>query len=779
MARGKITKLTQENDTFPLKKEITAILLMAVAVFFYVCVCSFDPRDPTINTLASHETVLNLGGLIGAYIAGIFFFLIGGASYFLGLYFIINSILVFTGRRNKLKFLDFLVFIICSTFIAIFLQLQFSVFLYEEHWINAGGTIGKTLGEIGAKFLGMWGIYLLVVFGAILTFILATRLSFVDALNNSTVIIGKGMGTLGGRIFMYVARIQKALHKKIQERKAKKHLQKMQEAQYAAVTQPVMPEKSGKAPEEKTSPIQKIQQKIEDVFGEKEEGPKITPRKDSKPKKTTTQLDLQHIAEGYQLPPVNFLDYNDDDVIRVDKESLKMSARILEAKLKDFSIDGRVLEIHPGPVITMFEFQPAPGVKLSRINSLSDDLSMAIGGRPVRIISPLPNKAAIGIEMPNHTRETVWLKDIICNERFQKAGSQLVFALGKDTEGVPYISDLKKMPHLLIAGSTGSGKSVSVNTMICSILYKARPDEVRMIMIDPKMIELSLYEGIPHLLLPVVTDSQKANIALKWAVREMERRYTLLADVNSRNLSAYNKLMESGEYQSNQKEIEADKDPVVHEGKLPLIVIIIDEFADLMMVAPKEVEESVCRLAQKARAAGIHVILATQRPSVDVITGIIKANFPSRISFRVTSRHDSKTILDTVGAEDLLGMGDMLFIPPGSNRIDRMHGAFISEKEIIRIVDFIKAQSKAMYNEEILKEPEPGDAEFVNDALDDLYDAAVRVVCDSNRVSISSIQRHFRIGYNRAARLVEQMESQGLVSTPNGQGQREVLAARI
>jgi S-DNA-T family DNA segregation ATPase FtsK/SpoIIIE len=337
------------------------------------------------------------------------------------------------------------------------------------------------------------------------------------------------------------------------------------------------------------------------------------------------------------------------------------------------------------------------------------------------------------------------------------------------------------MPHLLVAGATGAGKSVAINSMICSILYKARPDEVRMIMIDPKMIELSIYEGIPHLLLPVVTDAKKANLALNWAVREMERRYQLLSDVNARNLNSYNKRIETGEIKTGvPSEAALEKDEIViHQGKLPYIVVIVDEFADLMMVSSKEVESSICRLAQKARAAGIHVILATQRPSVDVITGIIKANFPARISFKVTSKHDSRTILDTVGAEHLLGMGDMLFMPPGLSQQTRLHGALVTEKEIAHIVNFLKEQAKPVYNEEILVPIEESSGNGIGGAgsedIDEFYDHAVQEVSQTKRVSISSIQRKFRIGYNRAARIVELMEQQGVVSAPNGQGQRQVL----
>lgn len=735
--------------------------------------------------------ISNLGGLVGAYLSGFLFFLFGGASYFIGLYFIFNSLLLFTHKREHLRFLDFFVFIICAAFIAIFLQLQFTEISFVDYHINAGGTIGKLLGEVGHTYLGVWGVYIVVVMGALLTFTMATQLSLVETFNTSTLIIGKGMGSLGGVLWVGLARLKKYFLSKWQERKVIQKLKVLETEVDIEDDRSIkinLPHSSQTDDDDDDDEVDEAEgaspkRRLEDVLeGTPTSGPRIFERRDreQKAKKQNSQMELQNISEGYQLPPLAFLDSKDENEAGVDPESLKMSARLLESKLKDFAIEGRVSEIHPGPVVTMYEFQPAPGVKLSRIHNLTDDLSLAMGGRLVRVAAPLPDKAAIGIEIPNHTRETVWLKDILSDDRFQKNDSKLLFALGKDIEGIPYVADLQKMPHLLVAGSTGSGKSVSINTMICSMLYKARPDEVRMIMIDPKMIELSIYEGIPHLMLPVVTDPKKANLALKWAVREMERRYKLMSDVNARNMFNYNKKIKAGAFTNKEFPPESQMEPIIHDGEFPYIVIVIDEFADLMMMSSKEVEESVCRLAQKARAAGIHVILATQRPSVDVITGIIKANFPSRIAFKVTSKHDARTILDGIGPENLLGMGDMLFIPPGSSRKIRLHGAYIAEDEIMNIVEFLKKQAKPVYQEEILEQTEAAENVLTSDGeFDEYYDQAVRAVCQSKRVSISGIQRMYRIGYNRAARLVEQMESQGVVSKPNGQGQREVLVEDV
>lgn len=783
---------TSGKSGFLLKTELQGFLCLLIGTFLYLCLLSFDPLDPSFFT-TSNASIKNLGGLFGAYLAGSFMFLFGSASYFIALYFLINAFLLFFRRRLDLRLVDFVVYLVCSVFIAVFLQVQFHQFIFANHALNAGGIIGEILGEIGITYLGKWGVNLVVVFGALLTFILATKLSFVETLNTSTVILGKGFDTLSDRFFVTARQLKKlslrswaglqgftgSLVLKFKALKAPSS--KVQKSPEPQVVKHNPVETQAPKPSQVTIDIDKVlkQARAEEPLIKKrlEEGVKKF-----KPK----QLNLDDIAGGYQLPSLDFLDFEESKVV-VDEASLKMSARILEKKLMDFGIEGQVTEIHPGPVITMYEFQPAPGVKISRIHSLADDLSLAMGGRPVRIVAPLPNKPAVGIEIPNYDREMVWLKDIIGDEKFSSHESKMVFALGKDIEGFPYVADLRKMPHLLVAGATGSGKSVAINSMICSILYKARPDEIRMIMIDPKMIELSIYEGIPHLLLPVVTDANKANLALKWAVREMERRYQLMADVNARNLSNYNKKIETGDIKTGKPSATALENDImddngkviIHEGKLPYIVVIVDEFADLMMVASKDVEASICRLAQKARAAGIHVILATQRPSVDVITGIIKANFPSRIAFKVSARHDARTIMDSIGAEQLLGQGDMLFVPPGSSQPQRLHGAYISEEEIVKVVKFLKAQAKPVYNEEILEpidETAPDGTPLTAEDLDELYDEAVREVIQSNRVSISSVQRRFRIGYNRAARLVEMMEQQGIVTPPNGQGQRQVVS---
>jgi S-DNA-T family DNA segregation ATPase FtsK/SpoIIIE len=579
----------------------------------------------------------------------------------------------------------------------------------------------------------------------------------------------------------------------------------------------------------------------------------IEPKAPPKPTKRKEQEQFEFVGDrrSFTPPPLDVLACDKTERSALDKDAFLSTADKLTAKLADFGIVGEVVEIRPGPVVTMYEFLPGPGIKLSKIASLADDLAMAMEAMRVRIVAPIPGKGVVGIEVPNRDRETVYLKEIAEQDVFTKSASKLTMCLGKDIEGMPYVLDLARAPHLLIAGTTGSGKSVAVNSMVMSILLKATPEEVRFIMVDPKMLELSSYEGIPHLLLPVVTDPKKAALALRWAVEEMERRYQILSEAGVRNIAGYNKLIESasgharellrsneekskkpapsaapkkllvvdvaqGETEDDALErakssesigVAAPKEPAeeirepiaaqeeaesspypadealeAHDEekkevkKLPYIVVIIDELADLMMVAPREVETYVTRLAQMARASGIHLLVATQRPSTDVVTGVIKANFPTRISFMLRSRPDSMTILGTSGAEALLGMGDMLLMPPTSSNLERVHGAYVSEAEIKRAVDHLKAQGKPVYDDSILR-PREGEMEGAgdDDLTDELYDQALAVISEMRQVSISMLQRKMRIGYNRSARMIERMEREGLVGPADGAKPREVL----
>ena len=483
------------------------------------------------------------------------------------------------------------------------------------------------------------------------------------------------------------------------------------------------------------------------------------------------------------------------------RDEILASSAILEKKLLDFGIEGRVVQVLPGPVITLFEYEPAPGIKVSRIVSLTDDLSLALRCVGLRILAPVPGKPVVGIEIPNLRRETIYFKDVMTSDVFQESVSKLTLVIGKDITGEPAVQDLAKTPHLLMAGSTGSGKSVGLNAMICSILLNATPDEVKMIMIDPKMLELSIYDGIPHLISPVVTNPKKAAAALQWAVNEMESRYKMMAECGVRNINGFNEHTEklqkaydlelkkrdkanAGVKPKSAEDIDEDEDEEIMPeppAKLPYVVILIDELADLMMVASKGVEESLTRLAQMARAAGIHLIVATQRPSVDVLTGIIKANFPTRMSYKVTSRVDSRTILDAMGADKLLGKGDMLFLPPGTSKLHRLHGVMVSDEEIQRIVDYIKKQAKPHYLEDIfdsvVEDGKSGGEE--EEPFDEKYDEALAIVAKDRQASISYIQRRLRIGYNRAARIIETMEREGVVGPSEGARPREVYVSPI
>ena len=491
---------------------------------------------------------------------------------------------------------------------------------------------------------------------------------------------------------------------------------------------------------------------------------------------------------GYELPSLSLLDMPPAEHAKIDESALERSARVLEQKLADFGVEGRVVEVQPGPVVTMYKFEPGSGIKVSQIVNLADDLSMALRAATVRIQAPVPGEAVVGIEVPNRKREKVYLREIMEAEEFTASRSQLTIALGKDISGRPMAADLALMPHLLIAGATGTGKSVSIHTMIASILFNATADDVRFILIDPKMLELSVYENIPHLLVPVVVDPGKAAAALLWATQEMETRYRMMRDMGVRNIDGYNRALGAAGKVVELKPANLveegagrppgdDGEPIKHR-KLPKIVIIIDELADLLLSEGKTVERDITRLAQKARASGIHLILATQRPSVDVLTGLIKANLPARISLQVTSRVDSRTILDSIGAERLLGAGDMLFMPPGSAKLRRLHGPFVSETEIRRVVDFLRAQGAPDYQMEILetKVPSEDGVDGGGGEHDELYDEAVRIVIETNQASVSMIQRRLRIGYNRAARMVEQMEREGLVAPGDGMRPREVRA---
>ena len=758
-------------------KEIYGVLFLAASVFFTLCLFSYDALDPSFTTLAVGRRVHNLGGVVGAHISDLLFTLFGYGATLIPVALFGVSFTHFAQRNfSELRFgwkrmiAYFSLIIFCS----LFGHLKFGEVELGGRLVDAGGVIGWWGGGRMVRFFGRFGTYLVTASGILLATLTITQISLLRAVKLfqafAFLVLGKAQSILLSFLTIAWARTKKNLSRmalEVREWWKKRKFRPVPAAPKisrptTAIPPPPSPLRAVSKPQPQPQPVPPPPVVPTALAPEPE--PKILPRLDQiglKEGKKRDQLELiSPVIADYQLPQLSFLDSESQETVKVDEEQLKLNSKLLEKKLMDYGVEGRITEIHPGPIITMYEFEPAAGVKVNKIVNLEDDLSLTMGGKSVRIIAPIPGKAAVGIEIPNNVRETVWLKEVIGHPKFQKAESRLTLALGKDTEGIPFVTDLAKMPHLLVAGATGAGKSVSVNSMILSILYKATPEEVRLIMIDPKRLELSIYEGIPHLLLPVITSPRKASMALQWGIREMERRYELLAQKGARNIAGFNKQMPK-------------------EEKLPYIIILIDELADLMMTAAKDVETSVTRLAQMARAAGIHLVLATQRPSVDVITGLIKANFPARISFKVSSKHDSRTIIDTVGSEHLLGSGDMLFMSAGTSNLLRIHGAFVSETEILRVVEHWKKQGAPDLLDESVLKPVEEEKGYEEDFSDDLYDQAIQIVAETRQASISMIQRRLRIGYNRAARMIERMEKEGVVGPADGAKPREVYAQNI
>jgi len=727
-----------------LKREILGVVFLALAVLLALSLLSFNPEDPSFNNrISGPSKATNLAGFIGAHLADIFFQTFGLSAFLWPFFLILFS----------LKFLQVLKIpfppVKTAAFIGVFvtasslLSLSFGKKNILGGIFDSGGALGHFFARLATGYFNLTGSFLLFALILIICAMTLTGLSVLE--------VGR---TAGGFVVAAVdwgKGIWKARQKKKKE--APKEIKKDKEPVLAL---------HGKKEEE-----------------EKKEGPApaVHPPAVQEKQEHFTFLNSRG---SYVLPPLSLLESPEQKEIKVDRESLLANAKILEKRLEDFGVEGKVTEVRPGPVITMFEYEPAPGVKINKIVNLSDDLALALRAISVRIVAPIPGKAAVGIEIPNSVRDPVYLKDILGCEDFAKAESKLTLALGKDIFGNSFVTNLAKMPHLLVAGATGAGKSVSLNSMICSLLYKADPEEVKFLMIDPKRLELSAYEGIPHLLHPVVFDPKAAAMVLRWATEEMEIRYRLMAEKGVRNIDRYNQKVDRELKDARKKGGTILKETEGLEERtgenlslLPYVVIVIDELADLMMVSARDVEASLTRLAQMARAAGIHLLLATQRPSVDVLTGVIKANFPTRISFQVSSKTDSRTILDANGAEHLLGMGDMLLLPPGTSRLVRVHGAFITENEITRVVEFWKKQGKPVYDQSILK-PKEETAEADAEGYDEMYDQAVAVVAESRQASISMLQRRLRVGYNRAARMIEKMEQEGVVGPADGSKPREV-----
>lgn len=708
-----------------MRKEILGILLFFLVVFTLISLVSYHPGDPSLLKAGPAGAVQNLFGKTGAHVSGALIGLFGLGAFWLPVLFLLASIHFFGESAPKTLWLILVGGCLLILATGALLALQQDTYLIFGNRFSSGGIVGIPFKIFLVRYMNEPGAAIILTLLWLIGFILTTGFSLLS---------------FGGRCWQMILgvgdRLQTLyLKRKERREKAAKRTERLK-------VQQRHPEPPIRIEKPKPKPIK----------------PKPVPKQEV--------FDFMRKADGrFQLPSVNFLDEPESRPASISEDNLRMQSKLLEKKLEDFGVKGNVVAVSPGPVITTFEYAPAPGVKINKIVGLSDDLALTLRATSIRIVAPIPGKAAIGIEIPNPDRETVRFKEVVVSNPFDKAKSRLTLCLGKDIVGNPVVAELDKMPHLLIAGATGSGKSVALNTMICSFLYKAVPTEVKLIMVDPKRIELSVYDGIPHLITPVVTDVKKATNALYWAVREMERRYELLSEHRARNVSQYNAKVEKAKPDENGQRPE----------KLPLVVIIIDELADLMMVASRDVEVALTRLAQMARAAGIHLILATQRPSVDVLTGIIKANFPTRLSFQVSSKTDSRTIIDTNGAEALLGMGDMLFLPPGTGRLQRIHGAYISESEIARIIDFLKAQDQPDYVDDVTAAPPQEVESDAETEYDERYDDAVALVTQSGQASISMVQRHLRIGYNRAARIIETMEREGIIGPADGAKPREVL----
>jgi len=755
--RSSQTSVPLSETTVRGLREGALIVFGAIAIYLFASLISYDAADPGWSHSDTSGGVRNAGGVAGAWFADSFLYLFGYLSFLFPVMVAYSGWLLFKGRDDAISFdvrtsvlrgIGFILLLCTGTGLA---SLHFAE--ASQLPLDTGGILGDVIGHGVVGIFSFLGGTLLLVALFLTGVTMFTNLSWfvlMDETGRLTLTFFTWIGDQYYRFRDYIEG-QRAKHKREEvvetlKKKSKKH-----------------------------KPI-KIEPVVETI--------EVSDREEKE-----RQVPLFEDIDDDALPALSLLDAPEGKRVHYSNDVLEAMSSTVELKLMDFNIEVQVVAIHPGPVVTRFELEPAPGVKVSQISNLAKDLARSLSAISVRVVEVIPGKSTVGLEIPNEVREIVRLSEVLRSKQYEEAHSPLTLGLGKDIGGQPVVADLQKMPHLLVAGTTGSGKSVGLNAMVLSLLYNATPDQVRLIMIDPKMLELSVYEGIPHLLAPVVTDMKQAANALRWAIAEMERRYMLMAHLGVRNLAGFNKKVR----QANEKEewiadptytpnplLDDDEERYLEE--LPLIVVVIDELADMMMVVGKKVEELIARLAQKARASGIHLILATQRPSVDVLTGLIKANIPTRIAFQVSAKVDSRTILDQGGAEQLLGHGDMLYLAPGTGIPTRVHGAFVSDAEVHRVVADLRSRGEPDYDEEILEGPStitdkgyPVLEESSSD-IDELYDQAVAIVTESRRASISGVQRRLRIGYNRAARMVEEMEKNGVVGPLQSNGTREVIA---
>ncbi|MDQ5940141.1 MAG: segregation ATPase FtsK/SpoIIIE, family [Pseudomonadota bacterium] len=834
-----------EDKTFRGLREIALLSVIAGALFFLISLITFRNDDAGWTHSGSIQTIANAGGVFGAWIADFMLSFFGLCAYLFPFVLIWQGYLTYSQQSSEqsrwlmaIQWFGAMVSITSADALFSFYFLHLNIELPH----SAGGILGQEFGAFLAVAFGNTGATLLLLVILFASLRLFTEISVVSVLD----FVGKHSFNFSRAFYQTISKTLQQHRSTLElqdvvvvdddavvnEKKKEKTPRKRGFSKINPVAIPKHADLDNDAPSDfdeffdeleddvfeetgtKAKPVKKLKhQELENTAANEDNAGEVINKKltsfiekvkiakaevidkvaEKKALKAATakKVKAPHYPKRNKLPTLDLLDERDTHVIGYSESDLEEMSRLVEDILNDFNVTVTVVGFHPGPVITRFEVQPAAGVKVSRISGLSKDLARALSVTSVRIVEIIPGKSVIGLEIPNQEREMVTLRELLKSTPFEYAKSYLTLALGKDIAGVPMVADLAKMPHALVAGTTGSGKSVAINTMILSLLYKASPEQVRLIMIDPKMLELSVYEGIPHLLTPVVTDMKEASNALRWAVGEMERRYKLMSKMGVRNLAGFNLVIEEAASRG-----ETIRDPMfqlinpLEDGEdfptlstLPSIVIVIDELADMMMIVGKKVEELIARLAQKARAAGIHLILATQRPSVDVLTGLIKANVPTRISFQVSSRIDSRTILDQGGAETLLGNGDMLFLPSGTSIPIRAHGAFVDDHEVHRVVEFLKQTGPTNYLTEITKEVSDGGDSFGggssyggNSESDPLYDEAVRFVTESRKASISSVQRRFKVGYNRAATIIEAMEVAGVVSTAENNGTRVVLA---
>ncbi|MBL0941495.1 MAG: DNA translocase FtsK 4TM domain-containing protein [Alphaproteobacteria bacterium] len=771
---NKTTLLPPDLRMFIYKRgqESVGIFLFLCGLSILLCLLTYDRSDPSLNT-AVDGPIHNLGGMYGAILADFLIQLIGLASF---------AIVIILWAWSWLKLNHRLIGNVTRKLLITPLSLiSFSILCASLPQFNlwqlttsTGGTLGYALIRKvqGWLFLFESSLGLVVLAGCSLA-VAITLFLYILGLNlHEWGILWRHFAKVLQGFLRFSLKVLKTIFAQKLVKKSSRLHQKLEPVLHN--TPSFSPSPSFSAPLI-NSPVATVLTSEEgDDDEDLEEGRVAT-------------LDL-NLIDNYQLPPLNLLNSTASNLenVPIDEKLLAQKAQQLKEVLEDFGIRGEITEINPGPVVTLYELVPAPGIKSSRVIGLADDIARSMSAISARV-AVIPGRNAIGIELPNESRQTVYLHDLLSSTAYERSGASLSLTLGKDIAGLPIIADLTRMPHLLVAGTTGSGKSVGINSMILSLIYRLPPDRCKMIMIDPKMLELSVYDGIPHLLAPVVTDPKKAVIALKWTVREMENRYRAMSKLGVRNIHGYNIRVSEAKSKGEtlNRQVQTGFDPVsgkpIYETQpldlelLPYIVVIVDEMADLMLVAGKEIESTVQRLAQMARAAGIHIIMATQRPSVDVITGTIKANFPTRISFQVTSKIDSRTILSEQGAEQLLGQGDMLYMAAGG-RITRVHGPFVSDQEVENVVHFLKSQSSPSYIEEVTEDIEGIFEETVaGNSSNDLYDQAIALVCRERKASTSFIQRHLQIGYNRAAKLMDQMEAEGLVSSANHVGKREIL----